>query len=79
MNIGPVPPSPLTTIHRAMAAVTERAAELASASHLRGNASTSDTVRAVTDLHSARQQVQAAAKVIEVTGDVLGTLLDVKA
>lgn len=79
MKIGPDYSSPLISIQRAMAKVSERSADLASADHLRGEAPVRETADALVDIHNARQQVQAAAKVMEANNEMIGTLLDIEA
>ena len=57
----------------------ETAGKIASASELSSIKPVSETTRSLLDLSQHRRQVAVNAKVIKTSGEMLGTLLDIKA
>ncbi len=71
--------SALQGIQRGYQGIRRSAAEIASAGQLQGASPTKDLTRSMVEMKQHSLHAQASAKVLQTTGDLLGTLLDVKA
>ena len=61
-------------VHSGVNSATQSAADIARADQL----STQQLTEALVQLDASKQQVQAAAKVIETSNEMIGSLLDIK-
>ena len=55
-----------------------RDAQSIASSSAKGNENTKDLAESMVDLQVDKQQVEASVKVVQATGEVLGSLLDIK-
>lgn len=79
MDVGSVTQNALLGINRGINQANKNASELASASQLEGGQTTQDTAKNLVELKQAETQVKVNAKVAQTAGDIIGSLLDVRA
>lgn len=74
MSTIPAFQSGLTGIQKGLDGVNRQAAKIASTDAIKGGDVTTPLVNMISD----KQQVQASAKVLQTTNDMLGSILDIK-
>ena len=79
MDIGSVSQNALLGISRGLNQAANASATLASADQLNKDNSDKDTTKALLDLKQASTQVQISAKVAQTAGDVIGSIIDIRA
>jgi len=79
MDIGSVSQNALLGISRGLNQASNASATLANADQLNKDNSDKDTTKALLDLKQASTQVQISAKVAQTAGDVIGSIIDIRA
>ena len=79
MDVGSISQNALLGINRGLNQASEAASKIASPEALSSESSNNDTTRALVDLQQAETQVKISAKVAQTEGDIIGSLLDVRA
>ncbi len=78
MNVGAISQSALLGINRGIAQAEQASSKLASTDQLSNNEA-KDPVQELVNLKQAEHQVQASARVAQTAGDVIGSIIDIKA
>jgi len=79
MNIGSISQSAVLGINNGLKQASEASQQLASSSQLNGEKSDKDTVKNLMDLKQAENQVKASARVAQTAGDVIGSIINIRA
>jgi len=79
MNIGSISQNALLGINKGLNQANNASQKLASAEQLSGDKSSQDTTKELLALEQAKQQVQLSARVAQTAGDVIGSIIDIKA
>ena len=79
MDVGSISHSALSGINKGINQANEASSKLASADQLSKESSTQDTANNIIELKQAELQVQASAKVAQTAGDIIGSIIDIKA
>lgn len=79
MNIGSISQNALLGINKGLNQANNASQKLASAEQLSGDKSSQDTTKELLALEQAKQQVQISARVAQTAGDVIGSIIDIKA
>ncbi len=79
MDIGSVTQNALLGISRGLNQATNASAELASVDQLNKDNTDKDSAKALVELQQASTQVQISAKVAQTAGDVIGSIIDIRA
>lgn len=79
MDVGSISQSALLGITKGVNQAASASAKLASSSQLNNDNSTKDTTKALLQLKQAEMQVQVSAKVAQTAGDVIGSIIDIRA
>lgn len=79
MDIGNVSHNALLGINKGLNQANSASQKLASADQLSGEKDGQDTAKALLELKQAETQVKASAKVAQTAGDIIGSILDVRA
>ena len=77
-NSTSLPGTALTGIHNGMNELQKNASEIASKSTMEGE-NTKPLMKSLVELKANVQQVEASTKVLQVSDEMVGTLLDIKA
>ena len=79
MDVGSVSQSALLGITKGVNQAAAASAKLASSSQLNNDSSSKDTTKALLQLKQAEVQVQISAKVAQTAGDIIGSIIDIRA
>jgi len=79
MNIGSISQSALQGINNGLKQASEASQQLASSDQLNGERSDKDTVKNLMDLKQAENQVKISARVAQTAGDVIGSIINIRA
>lgn len=79
MDVGTVSQNALLGITRGINQAATASAKLASSEQLNNETSTKDTTKALLELKQAEIQVQSSAKVAQTAGDIIGSIIDIRA
>ncbi len=79
MNIGSISQNALLGINKGLNQANNVSQKLASAEQLSGDKPSQDTTKELLALEQAKQQVQLSARVAQTAGDVIGSIIDIKA
>ncbi|KXJ46479.1 MAG: hypothetical protein AXW16_00935 [Cycloclasticus sp. Phe_18] len=79
MNVGVINQSALLGINNGLNQATSASQKLASSEQLNGEKSNQETAKDLVALQQAEQQVQISARVAQTAGDVIGSIIDIKA
>jgi len=79
MNIGSISQSALLGINNGLKQANEAGQQLASSGQLNGERSDKETVKDLLELKQAENQVKASARVAQTAGDVIGSIINIRA
>ena len=79
MNVASINQSALLGINNGLNQANNASQKLASSEQLNGEKSNQETTKELTALKQAEQQVQASARVAQTAGDVIGSIIDIRA
>lgn len=79
MDVGSISHNALLGINRGLNQAADASSKLASADQLNNESSTQDTAKNIIALKQAELQVQSSAKVAQTAGDIIGSIIDIKA
>ncbi len=79
MNVGSISQSALLGINNGLSQANNASQKLASSEQLNGEKSDKETTQDLLALQQANQQVQISAKVAQTAGDVIGSIIDIRA
>ncbi|MEW4982012.1 MAG: hypothetical protein AB1Y26_02095 [Cycloclasticus sp.] len=79
MNVGSISQSALLGINNGLNQANNASQKLASSEQLSGEKSDKETTQDLLALQQAKQQVQMSASVAQTAGDVIGSIIDVRA
>jgi len=79
MNIGSISQSALLGINNGLKQANEASQQIASSDQLNGEKSDRDTVKDLMELKQAENQVKASARVAQTAGDVIGSIINIRA
>ena len=79
MDVGTVSQNALLGITKGFNQASSASAKLASADQLNNETSSKDTTQALLELKQAELQIQSSAKVAQTAGDIIGSIIDIRA
>lgn len=79
MNVGSINQSALLGINNGLNQANSASQKLASSEQLTGEKPNQETAKELIALQQAEQQVQISARVAQTAGDVIGSIIDIKA
>lgn len=79
MNVGSINQSALLGISNGLNQANSASQKLASSEQLSGEKSDKDTAKDLIALQQAEQQVKISAQVAQTAGDVIGSIIDIRA
>jgi hypothetical protein len=79
MDVGSISSNALLGINKGLNQANDASQKLASSDQLSGNNSDKDTAKELINLQQAETQVKISAKVAQTAGDVIGSIIDIRA
>ncbi|ORU91560.1 MAG: hypothetical protein A6F70_00320 [Cycloclasticus sp. symbiont of Bathymodiolus heckerae] len=79
MNIGSINQNALLGLNNGLNQASSASQKLASSEQLNGEKSSQETAKDLIDLKQAETQVQISARVAQTAGDVIGSIIDIRA
>jgi len=79
MDVGSIGQNALLGINKGFNQANQASAKIASNQQVNDNSTTQDIAKNLVELKQAELQVKASAKVAQTAGDIIGSIIDIKA